>query len=117
MVDDLGRVLLALSLHDERTLDDIAGTRQSTTSVSHLDARSMLLVQVSALICIDAETPTVQLFVERALAAGVEPADLLDVLGTLLPLIGTPRVAAGAASLARGLGYDLDRTLERHDSD
>ncbi|MBY5161321.1 hypothetical protein [Salsipaludibacter albus] len=114
MDDELGRRLLALSLHDDRAMAELADAEPSATA-SAPAARRALLVQVGALVCLNAETSTFQVYVEQALAAGIAPDELLGVLAALAPLAGTPRLAAGAASLARALGYDLDGALERLD--
>lgn len=117
MDDELGRTLLALSLHDEHTIDAFVGRDDPSAVEPVRQTRTSLVAQVAALLCLDAETSTFQVFVERALAAGVEPDELLAVLIAVAPLIGAPRVVSGAASLARALGYDLDGALELHDHD
>lgn len=114
MDDELGRRLLALSLHDDRAMEELVEPDPSAAASARATRRA-LLVQVGALVCLNAETSTFQVYVEQALAAGIEPDELLGVLAALAPLTGTPRLAGGAASLARALGYDLDGALERLD--
>lgn len=115
MLDELGRTLLRLSMHDERAVEDLVGQDQALAT-DH-PSRTALVAQVAALICLDADTTTFQVFVERALAADLQPEELLGVLRAVAPLVGAPRVVTGAASLARALGYDLDGELERHGGD
>lgn len=114
MDDELGHTLLRLSMHDEQAVEELVA-RDQPVAMSTNQSRTALVAQVAALICLDAETTTFQVFVEHALAADVEPGELLDVLTAVAPLVGAPRVVAAAASLARALGYDLDGELERHD--
>ena len=116
MDDELGQTLLALSLHDARAMDELVVSSLPAASGSVAASRTVALVQFGALVCLDAETSTFQVYVDRALAAGAEPDDLLTALAALTPLVGTARLAAGARSLARALGYDLDGALEQHEA-
>jgi hypothetical protein len=115
MDDQLGRTLLALALHDEQVLDDLVGRGNVMPTTPANDTLPVVKVQLGTLICLGADLSTFQVFVDRGLAAGLEPDDVLDVLAAVAPLVGAPRVAASAAALARALGYDLDGALERHD--
>ncbi len=114
-MDDMGRTLLAASLHDGPTIRSLGGAHGVGFGAG-VGARTESLVQLAALVCLDAPTPTFQMVVDRALAAGVESADLLAMLGAITPLVGEARVVAAAGGLAAALGYDLDAALEDPDS-
>ena len=47
----------------------------------------------------------------RAIDAGASPAEIVDVLVGLIPVIGLPRIVAAAPTLALGLGYDTEAAL------
>lgn len=111
-MDEVGRKLLAASLHDEAAIRSLVRANSEALPGVGLDARTETMVQFGALVCLDAPTVSYQMVVERALAVGVEAEDLVTLLGALAPLVGEARTVAAASCLAAALGYDLDAALE-----
>lgn len=112
-MDHVGRTLRSLSLHDEALLDAVAVS--GVSPVDELDDRTCALVRFAAMVCLDAPGASFQSTVDRARATGVDDEELVGVLRAVAPLVGGPRLVAGAAALALALGYDLDGSLERLD--
>ena len=59
--------------------------------------------------------PVLRQRVSDALETGVTFDEVVGSLLALAPMIGTERLAAIAAELARALDYDIDQALERLD--
>ena len=72
-----------------------------------LDARASSLVRIATLIAIDAPPASYAWQVERAVEAGVSAEEMVDVLRTVAPQVGWPRVIAAAPELMLALGLTL----------
>ena len=48
---------------------------------------------------------------DAAVDAGASPAEIVDVLVGVVPIVGLPCVVAAAPNLAMALGYDTDDAL------
>ncbi len=101
--------LRSLAVQDERFTLSILGP---AADEALLDAKTLALVRLAALIALDANPVSYQAVVEKALAAGATPDEVVDVLISLAPTIGLPRVVSKASPLALALGYDIDEALE-----
>jgi alkylhydroperoxidase/carboxymuconolactone decarboxylase family protein YurZ len=76
-----------------------------------LDAKSLALVRLAALIAVGAAVPTFGAHVDAAVAAGASAAEIVDVLVGVVPALGLPCVVAAAPRLALALGYDIEADL------
>ena len=85
---------------------------RATPGTHHLDDRTVALVQLAALIALDAPPAAYRRVVTAAHAAGAGVDDLVDTLLTVGPSVGLARAVAAAPSLASALGHDIDRALE-----
>ena len=72
-------------------------------------------MRLSSLIAGSASTPEYQWCIDNALAAGASDEEVVGVLVSVAPIVGTARVVAAAPDVARSLGYDLDAALEAHE--
>jgi alkylhydroperoxidase/carboxymuconolactone decarboxylase family protein YurZ len=81
-----------------------------------LDAKQRALVQLASLIAVSSATASYQSCVSLALAAGATDDEVVAVLASVAPVVGTARVVAAAADLALSLGYDVDSALEHRDA-
>jgi alkylhydroperoxidase/carboxymuconolactone decarboxylase family protein YurZ len=79
-------------------------------ALARLDDKTSALVIVAGLMCLAAGETSLQAAVDTAHAAGAEDAEIIDVLRTVAPLVGTSRVHATAPRLALALGYELGGT-------
>jgi alkylhydroperoxidase/carboxymuconolactone decarboxylase family protein YurZ len=95
---------LARLANGERSLTDV--------DVSTLDAATRSLVRVGALVASNAGAASYRADVERALAAGATPEQLVDALVAVGPVVGLARVVSAAPRLASALGHDVDEALE-----
>lgn len=95
---------LARLANGERSLAD--------DDTSTLDAATRSLVRVGALVASNAGAAAYGPDVDRALAAGATPEQIVDVLVAVGPAVGLARVVSAAPRLASALGYDVDEALE-----
>lgn len=79
-----------------------------------LDARTLALVRLAALVAVGGEVPSYGAAADAAVDAGASAAEVVDVLIGVLPVIGTARVVAAAPRLAMALGYDADALEQEH---
>jgi alkylhydroperoxidase/carboxymuconolactone decarboxylase family protein YurZ len=77
-----------------------------------LDAKTIALTRVAALIAVGGAVASYDAQSDEALANGATPAELVDVLEAVIPVVGLPRAVAAAPSLALALGYDIENALE-----
>ena len=80
-----------------------------------LDARSLSLLRLGAMMTSGTAGPVWQQRVSEALESGLSFEEIVEALTALAPTIGIDRTVAVAPELARALGYDIDAALERLD--
>ena len=80
-----------------------------------LDARTACLLQISALIALDAPETAYRTAVDGALRTGSDLEDLLAVLLEVAGQVGNARVIAAAPRIAIAAGYDVEADLDRNE--
>jgi 4-carboxymuconolactone decarboxylase len=96
--------LRRLSLNDtERVLQQPCVT---------LDARTRALLDVAVLVAVNGPNSAFETATSAALAAGATEDELVEILISAAPTIGTANVVAAAPKLALAMGYDVDAALE-----
>jgi len=102
-------LLRRLSLHDERLAADTcrAGS-PSDEQAPVLDARTQALVRLGALIAVGGAVPSYGAQADAAVAAGATADQIVEVLLTVIPVVGLPCVVAAAPKLSLALGHDVD---------
>jgi len=73
-----------------------------------LDPRTLALVRLAALVAVGGEVPSYAAAADDAVDGGASAAEVVDVLVSVLPVVGAARVVAAAPRLAMALGYDTD---------
>jgi hypothetical protein len=115
--DAYAETLRRLTLADEPFVTHVLGhTSVATPSIPALDPLIQGLVRVGALIAIGAGTTSIDHAVADSLAAGASPRDVVDVLLTVAPSVGTARTVSAAPRIAAALGYDVGAALESLES-
>lgn len=110
-------VLRRLSLNDEPVVAALMAGRldafgRAGEEPPRLDGRTRRLVAVAALIAIDAGEATIATAVDNAFAAGATVEEVVDVLLSVAPSVGSARVVAMAPRIAASIGYDLSLAFE-----
>ena len=77
-----------------------------------LDARALALVRLAALVAVGGAVPSYAAQADAAVNAGATAAEIVDVLFSVIPVVGLPCVVTAAPNLAMALGYDVNDALE-----
>ena len=109
---DYKTTLRRLALRDDRYIEALLAGESATAEVSGLDARTRALVQIGALVAVDAAPPSYMSVAEKAFQAGATREDLVGSLIVVMPVVGVPRVVSAAPNLGLALGYDVGEALE-----
>lgn len=89
---------------DAPVLDALLEINATALNRSELDPATMLLVRIAALAAVDAPATSYLMHVGPAVQAGVTIEQVQDVLVTVAPIIGAPRVLAAAQNITDALG-------------
>jgi alkylhydroperoxidase/carboxymuconolactone decarboxylase family protein YurZ len=73
-----------------------------------LDARTLALARLAALVAVGGPAPSFDRHADAALSAGASADEIVDVLIGVSRIVGLPRVIAAAPRLALALGHDLE---------
>jgi 4-carboxymuconolactone decarboxylase len=103
-------LLRRLSLHDERVAAEAMcrADPQFEGPAPILDARSLALVRLAALVAVGGAVPSYGAQADAAVDAGATAAEIVEVLVAVVPVVGLPCVVAAAPKLALALGHDVD---------
>lgn len=105
---DYTELLAGLAINDAR----YAEGGMSGSWSEELDAKTLALVRLAALVAVGGAVPSFGAQADAAVSAGATAAEIVDVLVGVVPVVGLPRVVAAAPKLALALGYDTDDVLE-----
>jgi alkylhydroperoxidase/carboxymuconolactone decarboxylase family protein YurZ len=93
---------------DTPVLDLLAAmTEQSFVASAPLDARTIMLVRLAALVAVGAPPASYALNVETAADVGVDAEQMRGLLAAIAPIVGAPRVVAAVGNIMRGLAIEL----------
>jgi 4-carboxymuconolactone decarboxylase len=108
---DYTDLLRRLSVHDQQAVAELLGSacsEQSPEGARALDARTLALVRIAALVAVGGPVPSYGALADAAVDGGATAAEMADVLVGVIPVVGLPRVAAAAPMLALALGHDVE---------
>ena len=92
---------------DTQVLDLLAKMTADSLEASSLDAQTLMLVRIAALVAVDAPPASYLLNLEAAAEVGVEE-QIGGVLTAVAPIVGTARVASAASKMVRALGLAIE---------
>ncbi len=99
-------LLRRLAANDETCLQAVL--LPNRRDVTALDRETRALVQLSALVAVDAATATLRWAVEAAATVGAEEAAVVQVLLSGAPATGSAQAVMSAARLALALDHDVE---------
>jgi alkylhydroperoxidase family enzyme len=105
-VDGTKDLLRRLAASDERSIRDVLTGRCG--HADGLDRVARALVQLAAMLAVDAPTTSVRWAVDVASTAGVDDAALVRVLVSAASATGAAQTVASALRLALAVGVDLE---------
>ena len=100
-------VLTGISAGDLKLLDIEMGLREPELATTGLDARTVALVNMAALIALSAPPACYAWQVANAIDDGATPEDILGVLRAVAPHVGGAKVVAAAPEIIVALGLQL----------
>jgi 4-carboxymuconolactone decarboxylase len=90
-----------------------APTDSVAAAIPHLDHKTQALVCLAALIAIGGDCACYRRNVADARAAGATEDEVVGTLLAVAATIGIAGLVSATSDVALGLGYDIDRALER----
>ncbi|HEV8402935.1 MAG TPA: carboxymuconolactone decarboxylase family protein [Candidatus Limnocylindrales bacterium] len=111
--------LRRLSMSDRRSVDEVLGDVDDADATRigsiALDARTVALVRIAALVALDGPASSFDAAVAVALAAGATPDDIVDTMIAVAPTVASACLVSAAPKLAVALGDDVDGDLDGTD--
>jgi alkylhydroperoxidase/carboxymuconolactone decarboxylase family protein YurZ len=97
--------LRRLAINDDvLTTDDL---HESVLGQLSLDAKTLALARVAALVAMGASEPSFGSQVDAAISAGATSSEIVDTLVGVIAVVGVPRAVAAAPKVALALGHDV----------
>jgi len=93
---------------DTPVLDLLADMTAASLAASSLDAQTLALVRVAALVALDAPPVSYVLNLEAAAALGIDGDRVRGVLAAIAPIVGTARVASATAKIVEALAIEIE---------
>ena len=96
------------SASETPVLDLLAAMTADSIEASSLDAETLALVRIAALVAVDA--PAVSYLLNLAIAGevGVDAEQVRGVLAAVAPIVGTARVASATGNIAQALEVAIE---------
>ena len=88
-------------------LDLLASMNRAGIETSSLDAESIMLVRLAALVAVDAPPVSYMLNLEMAGDVNVDAEQIEGMLAAIAPIVGSARVASAGGKMIRALGLEL----------
>ena len=93
---------------ETEVLDLLTRMTADSLEATNLDAQSLMLVRIAALVAVDAPPASYLLNLEAAGEVGVDAEQVSGVLTAVAPIVGTARVASAATKMVRALGLAIE---------
>jgi 4-carboxymuconolactone decarboxylase len=89
-------------------LELLASMTADSMVASGLDAETIMIARIAALVAVDAPTASYLLNLAAASEVGLDAEQVRGVLAAIAPIVGTPRVASAAAKIADALDIAIE---------
>jgi 4-carboxymuconolactone decarboxylase len=107
---------MAESTSETPVLDLLASMTRDSLEASSLDAETLLLVRIAALVAVDAPPASYLLNLGAARELDLDAEQVRGVLAAVAPIVGTARVASATGKIARALAVAIE-VAESEDQD
>ncbi len=94
-------------------LDLLASMTADSIEVSRLDAKTLMLVRLAALVAVDAPPVSYLLNLGAAADLEIDAEQVRGVLAAVAPIVGTARVASATGNIVRALELELETRSSR----
>ena len=99
---------MAQSTDETPVLDLLKDMTAASLDASDLDAQTLMLVRIAALVAVDAPPISYLLNLGAADAAGLDPDQIRGVLAGIAPIVGTARVASATGHIVEALDVAIE---------
>ena len=89
-------------------LDLLASMTADSIEASSLDAETLMLVRIAALVAVDAPPVSYAFNLEAAGDLDIAAEQVRGVLTAVAPIVGTARVASATSKIVRALALELE---------
>lgn len=89
---------------DTPVLDLIERMTAESLEVTTLDAETVMLVRIAALVSVDAPPASYMMNLAAASELGIDEDQIRGVFAAIAPIVGTARVASAMGKIVRALG-------------
>jgi 4-carboxymuconolactone decarboxylase len=93
---------------DSPILDLLATMNVEGIEASNLDAQSLMLVRIAALVAMDAAPISYILNLKMAGEVEVDSEQVEGVLAAIAPIVGSARIASAASKMVRALALEIN---------
>ena len=88
-------------------LDLLASMTADSIEASSLDAETLMLVRIAALVAVDAPPVSYAFNLEAAGDLEIDPEKVRGVLAAVAPIVGTARIASATSKIVRALELEV----------
>jgi 4-carboxymuconolactone decarboxylase len=96
------------STRDTPVLDLLASMTADSVEASSLDAETLMLVRIAALVAVDAPPASYLFNLGAASELGLDAEQVRGVLAAIAPIVGTARVASATGSIVEALEVAIE---------
>ena len=89
-------------------LDLLASMTLDSMEASSLDAETLMLVRIAALVAVDAPPVSYAMNLEAARDLDIDAEQVQGVLAAVAPIVGTARVASAIGKIGEALGVAIE---------
>ena len=89
-------------------LDLLTNMTAASIEATSLDAETLMLVRIAALVAVDGPPVSYLLNIGAAGEAGVDGDQVEGVLTAIAPIVGTARIASASGKILRALGIAVN---------
>ena len=98
---------MAEQASDSPILNLLATMNLAGIEASSLDAQSLMLVRLAALVAVDAPPVSYMLNLQMAGEVDIDAEAVEGMLAAIAPIVGSARVASAAGKMVRALGLEI----------
>ena len=96
------------SISETPVLDLLASMTADSLEASSLDANTLMLVRIAALVAVDAPAASYLLNLGAGSEVGVDAEQVRGVLAAIAPIVGTARVASATGKIVDALEVAIE---------
>lgn len=89
-------------------LDLLKKMTADSLETSTLDAETIMLVRIAALVAVDAPPASYLLNLSAATELGIDEERIRGIFAAIAPIVGTPRIAGAMGNIVRALGLAME---------